>query len=1014
MKWSFEFIRKHQDKLILNILINNIPSVIVADNLAFFIQWATEKELLGLMSKYVSTQFVFEQIVLNRILLISHNIKINWELVLGVAPLKSLNDIAFLNEDELLELPSADALRTYLSSKCEIDFILNNSDLFWDWEHLTSQRIDTDKFKNDKFVIDYSKYLFWPFVIKEHYTVEELTQEEKLNPLAILLQNASETVRVKAWNEITRKIPFNNLISVIEKYNNEIQFQWDWDYISSSKFIPINRRFLSMYSDKINWKFLSNNSTLSSFFQFSKVVYQGVQQWLDRTLEYLHAYKEKWDFTSLSTVNNITWNEQIIYEFEEAWDWQILSALSPLLTNLNKETKIIEYDKSRLNRFARLLDWGVLSNRFEVTLSPKLVGKYCNQPWDWGKLSSHPRFTLTKDFILENCSKPWDFHALSSHRHLKIDKDFLLQLKEENWDFNLISKEGWIDNDLLLTFSDRKWNWALLSSNTNLIFDINLLEQFVLQDDSNWNKILLSDSLHITPGTLQLLESNNIVNSDHWDSLSIHQNLDFQQHPQLLTAYKKKWNWGGLIKCWKPDFNDLTILSDYEDYINWNLLCNSEKFSPSQEVLLKFKQLLNWKVLSKRIVFDINSLRLFKDYLDWEYISKDQSINFTTEMIEEFKSFWDYYYLRENIAVSISSRNKVFEIIDSIPELKFYFKLKEQNSHWAGYIYHFTLLDNAINILRVKKILSRTKAAKIGFYDSASPQVVSSNNVPHKYTRFYLRPQTPYQYYSQDMGKDKNSKENTFNHFVSLGRPKCPITVIFKFNLQEIILKKKYGQEFEITNGNAHRRGVKRGLISDVYKYFNYQDVFSTIDDTTDNKWRTYKDCSQQEFLIENEFDFSDINDFNVIVQSESDRVQLLSQMESEFEFVNNRVIIDKSQKYLHKLNPKLRYEYYESILSVDLLYTFEYENHFNFILEFEKPEKYQVNGGNILNLTDTKITFKSKININIDQNIKFKILLVDNLKKEICPIFSNSEEQSKVSSRFITIGQNLTELELV
>jgi hypothetical protein len=1014
LKWTFEFIRNHQDKLALNILINGIPSELVADNLAFFVKWATEKELLEVIARYISTEFTFEQILLNRELLNSHNIAINWVSVLREASVESLNEISLSDTDELLQLPSADGLRNHLSKKCELDFILDNPDLFWDWEFLTSQRIDKSKFNNDKFLIKYAKYLFWPFLIKEHYTVEELNPEEKLYPLAILLQSTTDTISVKAWKEITRKIPFNNLILYIEKYKKEQLFHWDWDYISSSKFIPIDHKFLSNYSNKINWKLLSSNNIISSFFQFSKQVYRDTRQWQDRTLEYLYAYKDEWDFKALSSINNITWNERIISEFEEKWDWKVLSAQSPLLTNSNKEKRIIEYDARRLNRFSGLIDWSVLSSRFEVTLYPSLIDKFSNHPWDWVKLSSHTRFELTKEFIIDNSTKLWDFHALSSHKFFKVDKELLLKLPDKDWDYSLLSKASWIDNDTLLTLSDKQWNWPLLSSSNNLIFDLNLLSLFVLQADSNWSNIINSESLHITSEIIKLLVSKSILNNERWDSLSNHQNLDFQQHPQLLTEYKDKWNWGTLIKYWKLDFNDIEMLSEYKDYIEWDLLCNSENFLPATEILLKFKQFLNWKIISGMIVFDINGLRLFKDFLDWESISQNTSINFTIEMIEEFKMYWDYYCLQENIAISNEVRVKLFEIIDSIPDLQFYFKLKQQHSDWSGYIYHFTLLDNAAKILKSKKILSRIKAYSLKFYDSASSQVVTSNFVPHKYARFYFRPQTPYQYYSQNMGKDKNSNENTFKEYISLGRPKCPITVMFKFNLQEIILKKKYGQEFEITTGNAHRKSIKRGHIRQLLNFFNFTDVFSTINNTSDDDWRTYKNYSQQEFLIEDEFNFSEINDFSIIVQTESDKIQLLSRMKSEFEFINNRIIIDDSQKYLHKLNPKINYEYHDSILMVNLLYAFEYENQFYFILEFEKSEKYDFYEGNVLNITDTKITFKSRIKISIAENIRFKILLVDNLKNEICPIFSNSEDYNVISKRIVHVKNNNNQIELV
>lgn len=166
----------------------------------------------------------------------------------------------------------------------------------------------------------------------------------------------------------------------------------------------------------------------------------------------------------------------------------------------------------------------------------------------------------------------------------------------------MLSKASWIDNDTLLTLSDKQWNWPLLSSSKNLIFDLNLLRLFVQQTDSNWSSILNSDSIHITPDSIKLLVSNNVLNNELWVSLSRHQNLDFQQHPELLLEYKSKWDWIALVKSWKLDFNNITILSSYQDSIEWNLLCESEKFSPSPEILLKFKEFLNWKIISGMIV----------------------------------------------------------------------------------------------------------------------------------------------------------------------------------------------------------------------------------------------------------------------------------------------------------------------------------------------------------------------------------------------------------------------------
>lgn len=974
LKWTFEFIRKHQDKLALNILINSIPSELVADNLAFFIQWAVEKEMLSLMSKHVSTEFTFEQILLNRELLNFNSIAINWVSVLREVSVESLNEIVLTDEAELLQLPSAEGLRNYLSAKCDLDFILDNPDLFWDWNLVTKDRISSGLLLDDEFQVEYASYIYWPYLIDKFVSAIDLTPTNKLPSLAVLISQSPESVINYSWSVITKKILPNDLWKFIKETIQFDIFTWDWNYISSSKYIPIDHSFLSTYSDKINWKLLSSNSILSSFFQFSKVVYRDTRQWLDRTLEYLYAYKEEWDFTALSSINNITWNERIISEFEDKWDWHKLSAESPLLTNSNKEKRITEYDARRLNRFSSLIDWGALSIRYEVTLYPALVSKFSNHPWDWEKLSSHPRFELTKEFILENRSKPWDYHALSSHSFFKVDKDVLLQLQDKDWDYNLLSKASWIDNDTLRTLSDKQWNWQLLSSSKNLIFDLNLLRLFVQQSDSNWSSILNSDSIHITPDTIKLLVSNNVLNNELWVSLSSHQNLDFQQHPDLLLEYKSKWDWITLVRSWKLDFNNITILSSYQDSIDWNLLCESEKFSPSPEILLKFKEFLNWKIISGMIVFDINGLRLFKDFLDWEYISQNTSINFTIEMVDEFMMYWDYFYLKENISIPLNIREHIIQIVNSIPELELYLNLKAKHSSWSGYIYHFTHLTNAIEIIKNKKILSRNKA--IGFADAAGA-VVGRRHTAHEFARFYFRPQTPTQFYNECLGLDITDKY--YESALRLGLPKCPIPVFFRFNLQEVLLKMR--DKCYMSNGNMQTNWAVVQPVLQMLSKFNFSDVYSTIFNTSDGDYRTYINYSQQEFLIKDEFDFTSIINFDIIVRNEKDKEDLIRRIGERSKYANRIKVSSYSDDIYHNQNKDIECEYSDGILDISTNYIGNGYKSGMFIVQFPSGTKYELISGNVINATESMICAYPSLNIKFENHTSLKVYFQDEIK---------------------------------
>ena len=87
---------------------------------------------------------------------------------------------------------------------------------------------------------------------------------------------------------------------------------------------------------------------------------------------------------------------------------------------------------------------------------------------------------------------------------------------------------------------------------------------------------------------------------------------------------------------------------------------------------------------------------------------------------------------------------------------KFCFNLKKRESKWSGYIYHFTHITNAIEVLKSQKILSRNKAQLNSFSDAAG-NVVSLRDVAHEYARFYFRPQTPTQFYNECLGKDVSS-----------------------------------------------------------------------------------------------------------------------------------------------------------------------------------------------------------------------------------------------------------------
>lgn len=108
----------------------------------------------------------------------------------------------------------------------------------------------------------------------------------------------------------------------------------------------------------------------------------------------------------------------------------------------------------------------------------------------------------------------------------------------------------------------------------------------------------------------------------------------------------------------------------------------------------------------------------------------------------------------------------------------------------------FSHIDNAVEIIKNRKIQSRNKATIKG---DAAGNVVHLRNDAHDYARFYFRPHTPTQFYNEFLGKNTSDGYDSKNYgWVSwyekargLGFPKCPIPIFFRFSLQEVLFKDK-------------------------------------------------------------------------------------------------------------------------------------------------------------------------------------------------------------------------------
>jgi len=1000
LNWTIDIIRQIQDKLELSILLNSIPISIIVNEIEFFIDWADRLDIRQKLVACIYATFTFSDVMSTREVLHSQQISVDWHRML--IPLDSIacGKLMETYSRENQTLPSNEAYRLQLSQKSTLSFILDFPSYKWNWKYVTTKRISTDSFQQSDFLKKYATWLYWPHILENIITEEYITEGNNLAILSAYISKAEDNIKKVTWTAITKKIRPTRLVNLIRSLGATVYYNWDWDYISALPNIPVEHTFLTTWEKRINWKLLSGNQTLQKFFQFSKEVYSSNVEWLAHCREYLLGYQDRWDFRALSKINNLVKDRNIVDEFKDKWDWTCITKESTLLLFYDKEKQISVLDGRKLNQFHSYVDWDALSERYDLVFPLRLVKDYIRKGWNFSKLSLHPRFEFDKSFLVANHNRDWSYKSLSRKENLRIDKELILELHDKDWDWEYFSSASWLDNDLVIQLSDKPWGLHNLLFNKNIIFDLNILQIFVEKEFKQWELVLQQSSFHISPEVIKLLTSKGLLQDSHWCILSGHAQLDFKQHPLLLELYREYWHWDELIRKEKFDVNNIELLRKFKLYIDWEQVINTGQFIPEIDICKEFYMYLDWAKLSELIPTDVAYLRLFKNVIHWGRISSREEWPFTIPLIEEFSNYWDYYHLMNNINLPLCVREYIEDKIAILPELQLYLKLKGNDNNWAGYIYHFTHITNALDIIQSRKIWSRNKAG--GFSDAAG-SVVARREDAHNYARFYFRPQTPTQFYNENLGKDSSKH---IGKAARLGYPKCPIPVFFKFNLQEVILKQK--EKCYISNGNMQTNWAIYNPIAMMLNTFNFNDVYSTFNNTSDGNWKTYINYSQQEFLVKDFLDFKDINDYEILVANGADKDQL-TQVFNYDNQLKQRIKIDYGTVF-HGENKKVNYIYKENLLELSTDYFGNNEFNGKLIVECAEPNSYDFIDGNVINATASKVEGYPRLTLKISHDQPFRVKFYDNLKDRHWIIYENrgnpdyqwAENKENIRNRFI------------
>lgn len=182
---------------------------------------------------------------------------------------------------------------------------------------------------------------------------------------------------------------------------------------------------------------------------------------------------------------------------------------------------------------------------------------------------------------------------------------------------------------------------------------------------------------------------------------------------------------------------------------------------------------------------------------------------------------------------------------------------------WPKFAYHYTDIQNAVNIISTGFLLSRIKATEANLMtnDNASIQVINmTESTATSHVRFYFRPLTPTQYYNEG-----------FKHhqirYCEDQNANVPVPIFFAFDLEKLLNNPR--TKFSELSQAGYSAPVYSGV--DAFSKLNFSKIYS--DGATDSDTIKYRHA---EILYPDSYSIDDSLQF-ILCRNELEKTTLMS-----------------------------------------------------------------------------------------------------------------------------------------
>ncbi|QNE41912.1 DUF4433 domain-containing protein (plasmid) [Hymenobacter sp. NBH84] len=681
------------------------------------------------------------------------------------------------------------------------------------------------------------EYLPWDYILSQVISPDELVANLPLWSRRLTTLHNPE-VRSAAFAAFTRQLP----VEVIAPTPN------GQPIYPRPEATPVSEL-------PLDWPLLSADSRLAQHF----------------TRETLRRYRNYWHWPTLSRNTELNANSDYLLcqDFSSLWDWTYISQYSLFIGGYQEQAN--KQFKADLRRYNQFVDWAALSLRQDVVFSAKILTDFRFKSWDWKVLSASAALRLEDEGLLALQNRDWDWATLSANPRLSIHLETVEALANQDWDWAALSANPSLrfDGDSLCRLAKHAWDWPTLTRHHRLKWTADLMH--ALADyPLDWAYLATRRDIEWSVELLRRV-------SAHLPWLQLSRNPPFDLTVERLREFQAYWSFKELSRS--------QALADWwEETKKQGVKIVQRKLVQPAEVLVSTVGLpWDWKYLSERtdIAFNTGLLDGLKSYLHWPTLSRREwGYAFQTDWLQRYLGYWDLVALAVHAALPEPAQQPVLTLIkaDTTRVLPYLYSLERHaaKSEWAGYAFHCTHLTNAASIIRSGQLLSRREVRKTPHKLADASGSINFHPSPvWDYARLYYRPQTFTQYYTEQLGLDwqllqeKKMKDPTpYYRAESLGFPKCPIPIYFRFRLSEILATQL--DHFYVSDGNMQSSNTDFDLLAKMlhridtsYLLYHHKEKDGWLEP---ERWQKHKDISQQEILIKSGLSLSKLGTVDIFV----------------------------------------------------------------------------------------------------------------------------------------------------